>query len=222
MASYGVSSAALGNLFEASNVLWSFGGSQAETIFDAGARSARIEAVEAGYDQSVASYRKTVLTAFQDVEDQLAALRILGEQESAQNSAVAAARDAERLTKNQYETGTVPYSSVIVAQTTTLTAEQTSLGIRQSRMAASVALIKALGGAGKRRKNKTRIDLKARPAQTIRRSGRRAIRIFWQVLRNDFASIGKSLRQQNPVGLNKPDAAFFSELIKAHRQDNVP
>jgi outer membrane protein TolC len=94
----------------------------------------------------VALYRQTVLTAFQQVEDQLAALHILAQQAAVQDGAVKAAQEAERLTLNQYEAGTVDYTSVITAQANALSSQQTALGILQNRVAASVALIAALGG----------------------------------------------------------------------------
>ena len=118
----------------------------AETIFDAGAREAQVEAARAAYDQTVAQYRQTVLTGFQQVEDELAALRILQDQAKVETQVVADAHKAEQLVLNQYKAGTVPYSSVLTAETTRLGNEQTALSVRQNRFIASVALIKALGG----------------------------------------------------------------------------
>jgi outer membrane protein TolC len=100
----------------------------------------------AAYDASVANYRQTVLSGFQQVEDQIATLRILEQQSVVEVDAVKAAREAEMLTLNQYKAGTVPYSSVITAQTTRLSAEETALTVLSSRLQASVALIEALGG----------------------------------------------------------------------------
>ena len=117
-----------------------------QTIFDAGARHAQVEQARAVFDAAVADYRQTVLTAFQQVEDQLAALRILAEQQAAQDAAVAAAREAERIFFNQYKAGTVAYTNVVVAQTAALAAAETALNLRQSRLVAAVALIQALGG----------------------------------------------------------------------------
>lgn len=145
-ASYGYTSAALSKLLQASNSLWSVGPALAETIFDAGARSARVDQARAAYDEKVAAYRQTVLTAFQQVEDQLAALRLLGEQTKAAENAVKSALLAEKLVTNQYKEGVVPFSSVITAQTARLSAEQNALTVRQNRFAASVSLIEALGG----------------------------------------------------------------------------
>ncbi len=103
-------------------------------------------AARATYDQSVAVYRQTVLTAFQQVEDALSSLRILEQQAAAQAIAVDSARQAVQATLNGYRAGTVAYTSVITEQTTLLTDQQAALAIQQSRLVASVALIEALGG----------------------------------------------------------------------------
>ena len=145
-ADYGVSAFALRKLFNASSRIWSFGATAAETIFDGGARHATVEERKATYDQSVANYRQTVLTAFQGVEDALASQRILAEQAKALDAAVAAARSAERTINNQYIAGTQAYTAVIVAQTTALNDAVQAVNIRQSRLTASVAMIEALGG----------------------------------------------------------------------------
>jgi NodT family efflux transporter outer membrane factor (OMF) lipoprotein len=145
-ASYGFTSTALDTLIRASNSLWSVGGQFSETVFDAGFRSAQVAAARAVYDQDVANYRQTVLIAFQQIEDELAALQILAEQSSVEANAVRLARLAEQLTLNQYKAGTVPYTAVITAQTTALANEETALTILQNRLLASVALVQALGG----------------------------------------------------------------------------
>jgi NodT family efflux transporter outer membrane factor (OMF) lipoprotein len=145
-ASAGFSSTMLQNLLSLSNSAWSIGASASETIFDGGLRGAQVAAARAVYDENVATYRQTVLTAFQQVEDQLAALRILEQQAAAQDVALRSARRAVQLTLNQYQAGTVAYTSVVVAQTTALGDEQTSLSILQSRLVASAALVQALGG----------------------------------------------------------------------------
>src|SRR6185437_12881266 len=144
--SYGFASSGLSKLFRASNSLWSVGGQVVQTVFDAGLHTAQLDAAKAAYDQSVATYRQTVLTAFQQVEDELAALGILARQAEVQANTVRLAREAERLTLNQYRQGTVAYTAVITAQTTRLSNEETALTIQQSRLLASVALIEALGG----------------------------------------------------------------------------
>ncbi len=145
-ASYGLVSSAIENLFRASNAVWSVGPQLAETVFDAGLRSAQVAAARATYDQTIANYRQTVLTAFQQVEDELAALRILEQQAEVQDRAVKASEEAEALILNQYKAGTVAYTSVITAQTVSLGDKQTALAILQSRLTASVVLIEALGG----------------------------------------------------------------------------
>jgi NodT family efflux transporter outer membrane factor (OMF) lipoprotein len=145
-ASTGNSSSMLGNLLSAPTSIWSLGANVTQSIFDAGARSAQVEQARAAYDQTVAQYRQTVLTGFQQVEDELAALRILTEQSTVENEVVKTAQEAARLTLNQYKAGTVPYSSVIAAQATALSTEQTALSVMESRLVASVTLIQALGG----------------------------------------------------------------------------
>jgi NodT family efflux transporter outer membrane factor (OMF) lipoprotein len=134
------------HLISLPNRAWSLGPSLAETLFDAGARSAQVRQARAAYEANTASYRQTVLSGFEQVEDQIATLRILEQQAVVEESAVKAAREAEALTLNQYKAGTVPYSSVITAQTTRLAAEETALTVLSSRLQASVALIEALGG----------------------------------------------------------------------------
>jgi NodT family efflux transporter outer membrane factor (OMF) lipoprotein len=143
---YGSAASKIGKLLTASSRLWSFGSTAVQTIFDAGTRHAQVEQARAVFDAAVADYRQSVLTAFQQVEDQLAALRILAEQQTAQDAAVAAAREAERIFFNQYKAGTVAFTNVVVAQTAALGAAETALNLRQSRLVAAVALIQALGG----------------------------------------------------------------------------
>jgi NodT family efflux transporter outer membrane factor (OMF) lipoprotein len=125
---------------------WSVGPGISETVFDGGLRRAQTIAVRAAYDGTVASYRQTVLTGFQEVEDNLAALRILEEEAKTQDEAVKAARQSLAVAINQYKAGTVNYLTVIVAQAAKLNIEITVLGILNRRMAASVHLVKALGG----------------------------------------------------------------------------
>jgi NodT family efflux transporter outer membrane factor (OMF) lipoprotein len=134
------------HLFALPNRIWSVGPLLAETLFDGGLRRAQVAQARAAYEASVDNYRQTVLTSFEQVEDQIATLRILEQQAVIEDAAVKAAREAEVLTLNQYKAGTVPYSSVITAQTTRLTSEETELTVLSSRLQASVALIEALGG----------------------------------------------------------------------------
>jgi len=144
--SYGSSASEFANLFASPTSIWSAGGSVAETLLDFGARSAQVEQARAMFDQNVASYRQTVLTGFQQVEDELATLRILQQQAVVEVDAVKTAQEAERLTLNQYKAGTVPYSSVITAQAAALQAEQTALTVTENQLTASVTLVEAIGG----------------------------------------------------------------------------
>ncbi|MDE2227437.1 MAG: efflux transporter outer membrane subunit [Alphaproteobacteria bacterium] len=143
---YGFSSALLDTLLHASSLTWSAGPQIAANVFNGGLTTAQVAAARAGHDQAVANYRQTVLTAFQGVEDNLAALKVLQDQATVQDAAVAAASEAERLILNQYRAGTVDYTSVVTAETTALGDRQTALNIRQSRLNASVLLIENLGG----------------------------------------------------------------------------
>jgi len=120
--------------------------SATQTIFNAGLFSAQVEAAIAATDQSVATYRQTVLTAFQQVEDQLAAVRILARQQRVADEAVKAAQEELDVLLNQYQAGTVAFTAVVVAQATLLTNEESALTVRQNRFLAAVALIQALGG----------------------------------------------------------------------------
>ena len=143
---YGTSALTLNRLLATSSRFWSFGSNLVQTVFDAGARNAQVEEALGIFDQNVANYRQSVLTAFQQVEDQLAGLRILAQEAEVQDKAVAAAYEAARIINNQYLSGTVAYTSVVVADQTALTNAETAVNIRQSRLVASAALIQALGG----------------------------------------------------------------------------
>jgi NodT family efflux transporter outer membrane factor (OMF) lipoprotein len=145
-ASGGLQSSALSRLISAPARFWSLGAVLAQTVFDAGLRRARTEQAVAAYDETVANYRQTVLTGFQEVEDNLAALRILEQQAIAQAEALALARQSLEITLNQYKSGTVSYLNVLTAQTTAFAAERTAVDVRNRRLAASVLLIRALGG----------------------------------------------------------------------------
>lgn len=146
-ASYGQQSNLLHRLFDAASSVWSFGLTNVNVpIFNGGLTAAQVDAARATYDQTVALYRQSVLTAFQQVEDQLAASRILEAQATVQGRAVVAAREAELLALNQYRAGTVDYTTVITAQATALSNQESAVNIRQSRLVASVNLIEALGG----------------------------------------------------------------------------
>ncbi|MDE2117141.1 MAG: efflux transporter outer membrane subunit [Betaproteobacteria bacterium] len=142
----GYQSSSLSQLMTAPNSFWSLGPSLALTLFDAGARSAQKESAVAAYDKSVASYRQTVLASFQEVEDNLAALRQLANEAAVQHAAVQSAAEALALTENQYQAGIVSYLNVVTAQATALGAQRSSLDIAGRRLLANAVLIKAMGG----------------------------------------------------------------------------
>ena len=142
----GFEAAAFAKWFNWPSRFWSLGASLVGTIFDAGKRRAATEQAVAFYDVSVATYRQTVLLAFQDVEDNLAALRLLAEESRLQKDAVAAARRSLTLARNRYEGGITTYLEVVTAQTSDLLNERAAVIIETQRMTASVNLIKALGG----------------------------------------------------------------------------
>jgi NodT family efflux transporter outer membrane factor (OMF) lipoprotein len=144
--SYGFSAAELGKLFAASASVWSYGASVAQTLFDAGATRARVSGARAAYDQSVAQYRQTVLAAFQDVEDQLAAQRALAAQQALRRQAAEASEQAATMVFNQYKEGQVAYTDVVTAQAAALTARRTLVQTTAARQTTAVALIQALGG----------------------------------------------------------------------------
>ena len=145
-ASGGFAGSSLSDWLKWPSRLWSVGASISETVFEGGLRQAQTAQARAAYDATVASYRETVLTGFQEVEDNLAALRILQDEAQVQDEAVKAAQQTVTVTTNQYKAGTVNYLNVIVAQAAALSNEITSLNILGRRMAAAVLLVKALGG----------------------------------------------------------------------------
>lgn len=144
----GVNSAAsrVGDLFNASSLLWSLGLSVAQTVFDAGAISARVDAATAARDAAIARYRQTVLTAFQSVEDQLTAGGSLAQQEGLRREASEAADRTEQQFLNRYRQGQVSYTDVVTAQVSALNARRTLVQLQVNRQTAAVALIQALGG----------------------------------------------------------------------------
>jgi NodT family efflux transporter outer membrane factor (OMF) lipoprotein len=125
---------------------WALGPTAAQTLFDAGRRRAVSESAAASYDEAVANYRQAVLSAFQQVEDNLSTLRILEQQSAAQHVAVDAANQSLRMALNRYKGGLVTYLEVVSAQSIALQNESTEVDILRRRMDASVFLIKALGG----------------------------------------------------------------------------
>jgi outer membrane protein TolC len=125
---------------------WAVGGSAAQTLFDAGRRRASSEEALAGYDALVASYREATLDAFQQVEDNLAALRILEKEAQQERETVESAQESLQLSTNRYQGGVDNYLQVLTAQTIALSNERNEVDILRRRMDASVLLIKALGG----------------------------------------------------------------------------
>jgi len=142
----GLQSSVIGSLLSLPNRYWSLGAQLAQTLFDAGLRSAEKTQAIAKYDETVANYRSTVLTGFQEVEDNLVALSLLEQEATVQDAAVAAARESAAIALNQYKAGTANYLAVVVLQANALNSERTSLGILGRRLTASVGLVKALGG----------------------------------------------------------------------------
>ncbi len=145
-ASINVLATMLQNIMNFTSSVWSFGTEMAATAIEGGTRAAQVEGARANYDKTVATYRQTVVTAFQQVEDALAQQRYFELQESIQRRAVASGFEAERLSLNQYQAGTVSYTTVVTAQTAALVAEQTLLDIELSRFTTSANLVTALGG----------------------------------------------------------------------------
>jgi NodT family efflux transporter outer membrane factor (OMF) lipoprotein len=145
-ASGGVASSAISTLFKSSSSFWSIGAAASETLLDFGARKAAVAQARAQYDQAVAQYRQTVLTAFQNVEDALAAARVLQDEQVLRAEADAQATQNVQITLNEYNAGTVDYTTVAAAQAASLSARQSFLTIQADRMTEAVDLIQALGG----------------------------------------------------------------------------
>jgi NodT family efflux transporter outer membrane factor (OMF) lipoprotein len=143
---YGFGASQVGGLFNASNSLWSLGLSAAQNLFDAGATRARVSGAEAGRDLAVARYRQTVLTAFADVENQLAATRALAQQQELRRAASEAADQVEAQMINRYRAGQVSYTEVVTAQNTALAARRALVQSQADRQTTAIALIQSLGG----------------------------------------------------------------------------
>jgi len=142
----GFESIAAGTLFQGPSGLWAVGGTALETLFDAGRRRGTSDQAKAAYDQSIDNYRQTVLSAFQEVEDNMAALRILQGEAQTEEVAVGAAKHSVELSITRYRGGVTSYLEVTTAQSAALTDEVTAVTILTRRMTASVLLIKAIGG----------------------------------------------------------------------------
>jgi NodT family efflux transporter outer membrane factor (OMF) lipoprotein len=147
--SAGFQSSRIESLFDGPAFMWSLGASAAETIFDAGRRKAAVAQAWAAQEQAAATYRQTVLAAFQAVEDNLVALRVLATEIQQEDDAVQAAQRDLDLAMNRYKLGIDSYLNVITAQTTLLSNQQTALTLRQQRLTSSVQLVMALGGGWK-------------------------------------------------------------------------
>jgi NodT family efflux transporter outer membrane factor (OMF) lipoprotein len=145
-AAYGTTGTAVGDLFKASAAAWSLGLSAAQTIFNGGATRAAVQGAEAAQEAAVATYRQTVLSAFADVENQLAATRVLVQQQAVRKQASVAADQVEAQLLNRYKAGQVSYTDVVTAQATALSARQSLVQAQASRQATAVALIQSLGG----------------------------------------------------------------------------
>lgn len=162
----GFQSSLFSQLFTLPSRYWSLGPQLAQVIFDAGLRRAQTAQAIATYDENVANYRQTVLAGFQEVEDNLAALKILEQEAAVQDEAVRTARESLAIVLNQYRAGIANYLAVVVIQAAALNNERTALSILSRRLTASVVLIKALGGGWE--------DVPATPAATADRDpGRR-------------------------------------------------
>jgi NodT family efflux transporter outer membrane factor (OMF) lipoprotein len=163
-AAAGFETTTIGNWLTWPSRFWSVGPAVAETIFDAGLRRATVQQFRANYDQAVANYRQTVLTAFQQVEDNLASLRILSTEIDQQDTAVKSAQRNLTLATDRYKLGIDPYLNVITAQTSLLSNQQTAVNLRIQQMNSSVGLIEALGGGWDASRLPTPSQLIAAPA----------------------------------------------------------
>jgi NodT family efflux transporter outer membrane factor (OMF) lipoprotein len=142
----GFTQSPLSGLLHAANYVWSLGGSASETLFDGGARSGEVAVAKAAYDAALASYRGTVLTAFQDVENDLSGLRILAQQADVLQAAVTDATRGAEIAFNEYQAGTVDYTTVATSLATKLTNQQTALSVQEQRLLDAASLIGDLGG----------------------------------------------------------------------------
>ncbi|WP_281849193.1 efflux transporter outer membrane subunit [Dyella sp. GSA-30] len=142
----GFSQSPLAGLLHVANHVWSLGADVSETVFDGGARHGQVAAARAAYEAAIANYRGTVLTAFQNVEDDLSGLRILAQQAEVLDAAVNDAKRGSEIAFNEYQAGTVDYTTAATAQTTYLNTQQSALSVQQQRLLDAVSLIGDLGG----------------------------------------------------------------------------
>lgn len=166
-ATVGLQALSIVNWFTWPSRVWSVGPALAQTLFDGGLRRATVQQFQAAYDQTAANYRQTVLTAFQQVEDNLAALRILRQVIEQQDSAIASARRSLQEAEVRCQSGLDPYLNVIAAQTVLLNDQQAAVNFRAQRMVLSVQFIKALGGGWDASQIPSQKDLAAKAADGI-------------------------------------------------------
>jgi NodT family efflux transporter outer membrane factor (OMF) lipoprotein len=164
-ASGGFESSMLQKLLSWPSRFWSIGGSLSETLFSAGLRRATVDQYIAIYNASVAGYRQTVLTAFQQVEDNLAAVRLLSQEIQKLQQAVDSAETYLKLEVGRYETGIDPYLDVVIAQTTLLNNRQALINSQMAQMTGCVQLIAALGGGWDKSQLPTPAQVTQRPAK---------------------------------------------------------
>jgi outer membrane protein TolC len=160
-----VESEAIKNLLDWPSRFWSVGPSISETVYDGGLRRATVNQYTATYNANVAAYRQSVLVAFEQVEDSLAAVRILSQQILRQQEAVESSRTFLRLESTRYEAGIDPYIDVVTAQTTLLSNRQSLTNLQVQEMTASVQLIEALGGGWDRSQLPTPAQITQRPTK---------------------------------------------------------
>jgi NodT family efflux transporter outer membrane factor (OMF) lipoprotein len=165
-ASGGVESSAIKNLLEWPSRFWSVGPSISETVYDGGLRRATVNQYVATYNANVAAYRQSVLTAFQQVEDSLAEVRILSQQIQRQQEAVNSSQTFLKLESARFETGIDPYIDVVTAQTTLLSNQQSLTNLKVQEMTASVQLIEALGGGWDRSQLPTPTEITQKPPRS--------------------------------------------------------
>jgi NodT family efflux transporter outer membrane factor (OMF) lipoprotein len=161
----GVESSAIKHLLDWPSRFWSVGPSISETVYDGGLRRATVNQYIATYNANIAAYRQSVLTAFQQVEDSLAEVRILSQQILRQQEAVDSSRMFLKLESTRYETGIDPYIDVVTAQTTLLNNQQSLTNLQVQEMTDSVQLIEALGGGWDRSQLPTPTQITQRPTK---------------------------------------------------------
>jgi len=165
-ATAGVESSSIKNLFDWPSRFWSVGPSISETVYDGGLRRATLNQYIATYNANVAAYRQSVLTAFQQVEDSLAGVRILSQQILRQQEAVDSSQTFLRLESTRYEAGIDPYIDVVTAQTVLLSNRQALANLQVQEMTASVQLIEALGGGWDRSQLPTPAQITRQPTKS--------------------------------------------------------